>query len=241
MELWPDTAGELDRILGSVPQQQQQQQQRSKSKQSIQQIKQQHHARSDTDCDSPAHMQKYCAVVQTPQLCVLSNTSPEVLLMKLTELNAQLHTTQMQCNHLRAMQCALSTHVRYLENDCAAANYRADAAHERAALMTAAAHDHSSATGSSSSMDTTLPVLRGKALQSAKHQLKHVFAQLRTATQRLSDLQQRHTDKMKAAACEAHALREQLRQTCTQLAQRTVLYAAQTRAVREVCAISDTC
>jgi hypothetical protein len=143
-----------------------------------------------------------------------------------------LHASQMQLNHLRACSRALSTHVRTLEEESAVALHRAHTAEERASLLAATAVAAAATTANSAS--TTLPVLRGKLLQAARQEAQAAAAQLRRATAHIRELESRHETKARATACEAHALREQLRLACAQLAQRTVLYAAQSRAAREV-------
>eukprot|EP00953_Heterococcus_sp_UTEX-ZZ885_P027714 14835-Heterococcus_DN1.PRE.2 len=169
-------------------------------------------------------------LVQPPQLCV-PTADPAPLLARLAELGAQLHASQMQLNHLRATSRALYTHVSTLEEESAAALHRAHTAEERASLLAATAVAAAATTADGAS--TTLPVLRGKLLQAARQEAQAAAAQLRRATAHIRELESRHETKARAAACEAHALREQLRLACAQLAQRTVLYAAQSRAARE--------
>jgi hypothetical protein len=116
-----------------------------------------------------------------------------------------------------------------LEEESAAALHRAHTAEERASLLAA-----TTAPTTADSFSTTLPVLRGKLLQAARQEAQPAATQLRRATTHIRELESRHEIKARAAACEAHALREQLRLACAQLAQRTVLYAAQSRAAKEV-------
>jgi hypothetical protein len=224
-QLWSDPRNELDRILttscdsalkrGS-----------SKRRQPLTE-RSNHHQQAELVPHTHTTAQEELPLVQPPQLCV-PTADPAPLLARLAELGAQLHASQMQLNHLRATSRALSTHVRTLGEESATAQHRAHAAEERASFLAAIA------AATADSAGTTLPVLRGKLLQAARQEAQAAATQLHRATTHIRELESRHEIKARAAACEAHALREQLRLACAQLAQRTVLYAAQSRAAIEV-------
>jgi hypothetical protein len=233
-QFWSDPRNELDKILtascdSAIK--------RSSSKRRQPLGERNHHQQQGSShqaeplSSTQAVAQEDFPLVQPPQLCV-PTADPAPLLARLAELGAQLHASQMQLNHLRATSRALSTHVRTLEEEFAAAMHRAHTAEERASLLAATAVAAAATTANSAS--TTLPVLRGKLLQAARQEAQAAATQLRRATAHIRVLESRHETKARAAACEAHALREQLRLACAQLAQRTVLYAAQSRAAKEV-------
>jgi hypothetical protein len=230
-QFWSDPRKELNKIL-TASCDSALQRSSSKRRQPLGERRNRHQQTEPCQSEPPssthAVAQEDLPLVQPPQLCV-PTADPAPLLARLAELGAQLHASQMQLNHLRATSCALSTHVTTLEEESAVALHRAHTAEERASLLAATA-----VAATVDSAGTTLPVLRGKLLQAARQVAQAAATQLRRATAHIRELESRHETKARAAACEAHALREQLRLACAQLAQRTVLYAAQSRAAKEV-------
>ncbi len=164
----------------------------------------------------------------TPTPPLIPSADTALAISRAAELSSALHASELQSGHLRLSCEALTNRLQEERKAAGLISRRAVRAEQRALLLEAELSDVVGTT-SNSALPLSLPDLRGQALQSAERKLEEAEASAGALETSLMVLQEEFTREKRSVQCEILALKEQLRQATSNLAQRTLLFAAAKR------------
>ncbi len=164
----------------------------------------------------------------TPTPPLIPSADTALAISRAAELSSALHASELQSGHLRLSCEALTNRLQEERKVVERTSRRAVRAEKRALLLEAKLNDVVGA-ASDGTLPLSLPELRGQALQSAERKLEEAEASIGTLETRLTVMQEEFARDKRNAQCEILALKEQLRQATSNLAQRTLLFAAAKR------------
>ncbi len=166
--------------------------------------------------------------ITTPTPPLIPSADTALAISRAAELSSALHASELQSGHLRLSCEALTNRLQEEQKAVGLASRRAVRAEKRALLLEAKLIDVTG-TVSNSALPLSLPELRGQALQSAERKLEEAEASAGALETRRMVMEEEFTREKRSMQCEILALKEQLRQATSNLAQRTLLFAAAKR------------
>ncbi len=164
----------------------------------------------------------------TPTPPLIPSADTALAISRTAELSSALHASELQSGHLRLSCEALTNRLQEERKAVEQTSRRAVRAEQRALLLEAKLNDVNRA-ASSAALPLSLPELRGQLLQSAERKLEDAEASIGALETRLMVTQEEFAREKRNVQCEILALKEQLRQATSNLAQRTLLFAAAKR------------